>query len=143
MSEYNKRITRGVILEVPYKDKDEAKGLGAWWDSELKKWFVPSGRDIAPFSKWIKKESEHCEAIALPVLWPGVEPPFDTVTGLASIEDPGHISAQRDRQRGREANDRQRKKPHKTLLIYNLGDTSVSGGLTPAGARAAGTASSR
>jgi hypothetical protein len=41
-----------TILEVPYTDKNEAKALGAWWDPELKKWFVPSGIDLRPFAKW-------------------------------------------------------------------------------------------
>ena len=45
-----------VILEVPFKEKDEAKQLGAWWDPEIKKWFVPSGRDVHLFKKWIPEQ---------------------------------------------------------------------------------------
>jgi hypothetical protein len=52
---------RGVILDVPFSEKDEAKGLGAWWDPDLKKWFVPRGRDPEPFRKWIP-ESESAAA---------------------------------------------------------------------------------
>ena len=44
---------RGLILEVPFSDKEQAKELGAWWDPELKKWFVPKGRDPRPFERWI------------------------------------------------------------------------------------------
>ena len=44
---------RGVLLLVPFKEKDEAKKLGAWWDPDLKRWFVPEGRDPAPFARWI------------------------------------------------------------------------------------------
>ena len=46
----------GMVLDVPYKEKEEAKGLGAWWDPEMKKWFVPKGRDLEPFARWIPKE---------------------------------------------------------------------------------------
>jgi hypothetical protein len=40
------------------KDKDEAKLLGAKWDWEEKKWFVPDDRDINDFKKWIRKNPE-------------------------------------------------------------------------------------
>lgn len=29
-----------ILLNVPYSEKDEAKGLGAKWDSNKKKWYV-------------------------------------------------------------------------------------------------------
>jgi hypothetical protein len=48
----NGYTSRGVILEVPFKEKDEAKRLGAWWDPDLKKWFVPQGKDPRPFIRW-------------------------------------------------------------------------------------------
>ena len=40
------------ILKVPYAEKDEAKGLGARWNSARKAWYVPDGVDEAPFSRW-------------------------------------------------------------------------------------------
>ena len=42
-----------VILNVPFKEKDAAKELGAWWDPQKRRWFVPRGKDPKPFSKWI------------------------------------------------------------------------------------------
>ena len=57
----NKKSSR-VMLNVPYSEKDEAKELGAWWDAELKKWFVPSGIDAKPFEKWIESKSEEQRA---------------------------------------------------------------------------------
>jgi hypothetical protein len=45
-----------AILEVPFKEKDEAKQLGAWWDPEIKKWFVPPGKDLQLFKKWIPEQ---------------------------------------------------------------------------------------
>lgn len=29
-----------LYLDVPYKEKDEAKSLGARWDPEKKKWYT-------------------------------------------------------------------------------------------------------
>ena len=49
---------RAVVLEVPYAEKDEAKNLGAWWDPEIRKWFVPAGIDPAPFERWRRKSAE-------------------------------------------------------------------------------------
>ena len=50
-------IIHGLILEVPYKDKDQAKALGAWWDPEMRKWFVPKGHDTKPFRQWVPKDN--------------------------------------------------------------------------------------
>ena len=42
-----------TYLEVPFKEKDEAKSLGARWDAGAKKWYVPDGTDLALFSAWL------------------------------------------------------------------------------------------
>ncbi|MBQ3682435.1 MAG: hypothetical protein II922_05070 [Succinimonas sp.] len=42
-----------VYLNVPYAEKDMAKGLGARWDSSRRKWYVADGADLAPFQKWL------------------------------------------------------------------------------------------
>jgi len=44
-----------IFLFVPFHDKDEAKRLGARWHAERKQWFVPDGRDPAPFKRWMEK----------------------------------------------------------------------------------------
>lgn len=41
-----------VILNVPIEEKDDAKALGARWNGEQKKWFVPAGVDVGLFAKW-------------------------------------------------------------------------------------------
>lgn len=41
-----------VKLQVPYKEKDEAKALGATWDRKEQAWFVPPGVNPEPFAKW-------------------------------------------------------------------------------------------
>lgn len=38
-----------IILHVPAHQKDDAKALGAKFDSEQLKWYVPDGLDTAPF----------------------------------------------------------------------------------------------
>lgn len=43
-------------LFVPFEEKDEVKKLGAWYDSKVKKWFIPNGVNSEPFSKWLTKE---------------------------------------------------------------------------------------
>jgi len=42
-----------TYLTVAYKDKDAAKALGARWDGVQRQWFVPEGRDLAPFVSWL------------------------------------------------------------------------------------------
>ncbi len=42
-----------VYLTVPYREKDAAKALGARWDGERRQWFVPEGRELAPFLGWM------------------------------------------------------------------------------------------
>ncbi|MES2296587.1 MAG: DUF5710 domain-containing protein [Pseudomonadota bacterium] len=42
-----------IILKVPYAEKDEAKALGARWNSARKTWYVPDGQAAAPFERWL------------------------------------------------------------------------------------------
>ena len=47
-----------TYINVNYKERAEAKALGAKWDGRdgVKSWFVPSGVDVKPFEKWMDKE---------------------------------------------------------------------------------------
>lgn len=47
-----------TYLTVPFKDKDVAKNLGAKWDAVQRKWYVPEGRELTPFSVWLLSGSE-------------------------------------------------------------------------------------
>lgn len=47
-----------TFLDVPFKQKDEAKALGARWDGGAKKWYVPDGVDLGPFSAWLPAGSK-------------------------------------------------------------------------------------
>lgn len=42
-----------VNLNVPFKEKDEAKKLGAKWDPQIKKWYIPDGLKVDKFRKWL------------------------------------------------------------------------------------------
>jgi antirestriction protein ArdC/phage/plasmid primase-like uncharacterized protein len=43
-----------TMIAVPYKEKNEAKALGAKWDRQQQSWYVPAGVDPAPFAKWLE-----------------------------------------------------------------------------------------
>ena len=45
-------INEIIYLNVPYNEKDEAKNLGAKWDNDKKKWYIPQV-DSIPFDKWL------------------------------------------------------------------------------------------
>lgn len=44
--------TAKLLIDVPYKQKDDAKALGAKWDRQEQSWYVPAGVDAEPFAKW-------------------------------------------------------------------------------------------
>ena len=44
-------------INCTYKDKDEAKLLGARWDPDVRKWHIPMGLDRSKFRKWTPKSS--------------------------------------------------------------------------------------
>ncbi len=44
--------TKNIPLNVPYKEKDEAKSHGARWNPAAKHWYIPEGVDDEPFAKW-------------------------------------------------------------------------------------------
>lgn len=49
-----------VILNVPFNEKDKAKLLGALWNANIKKWYVPHGMDSGKFSNWLTDKDESC-----------------------------------------------------------------------------------
>ena len=46
-----------TFLAVPYKEKEQAKKLGAKWDKENKLWFAPEGTDLTPLVAWVPKKA--------------------------------------------------------------------------------------
>ncbi|WP_425390791.1 DUF5710 domain-containing protein [Ekhidna sp.] len=43
-------------IDVPFKDKDEAKARGAFWEAELKTWYVPNHKKYDDFLQWINSD---------------------------------------------------------------------------------------
>ena len=41
-----------VPLMCPYGEKDDVKQLGGLWNNEERRWYVPAGLELAPFSRW-------------------------------------------------------------------------------------------
>ncbi|MDO8776461.1 MAG: exodeoxyribonuclease VII large subunit [Burkholderiaceae bacterium] len=51
-----------TYLTVSFKDKDAAKALGARWDGVQRQWYVPEGRELAPFAQWLPAGMEAVSA---------------------------------------------------------------------------------
>jgi exodeoxyribonuclease VII large subunit len=49
-------------LSAQYKDRVQVKALGARWDGESKRWYVPDGLDLSPFAAWLPKGGALAEA---------------------------------------------------------------------------------
>lgn len=47
-----------IDLTVPFAEKDETKRLGARWDAERKRWYVPDGVDAGAFGRWLPSEPD-------------------------------------------------------------------------------------
>lgn len=45
-----------LYLNVPYKEKDDARALGARWSPDRKKWYAPRKKDYPKFFKWLPRE---------------------------------------------------------------------------------------
>ena len=54
-----------TYLNVPFRDKDSAKALGARWDRVARQWYVPPGYDPAPFEPWLPTNVTGFGALAL------------------------------------------------------------------------------
>lgn len=42
-----------TYLTVDYSQRQSVKALGARWDADERKWYVPEGRDLTPFNSWL------------------------------------------------------------------------------------------
>ena len=45
-------------LDCPYDEKDMCKRIGALWDVDKKKWYVPDTLDREAFKRWWSKGTE-------------------------------------------------------------------------------------
>ena len=53
-----------TILNVPFREKNAAKALGAAWDRGLQSWYIPAGVDPAPFDQWKQKGDANSKSAA-------------------------------------------------------------------------------
>ena len=54
----NSKANIEIYLNVPFAEKDEAKQLGAKWDPDSRRWYVPKPLSVRPFDKWVEVEED-------------------------------------------------------------------------------------
>jgi len=59
-------------LNVPYKEKKQAKAAGAKWDREEKRWFAPEGADLKALGQWLEQDKDPVHQVSS-VLHPRAE----------------------------------------------------------------------
>ncbi|MBC7617921.1 MAG: exodeoxyribonuclease VII large subunit [Candidatus Saccharibacteria bacterium] len=52
-----------TYLTVGFHEKDAAKALGARWDGAQRQWYVPEGRELAPFTQWLPAGEVDAKAV--------------------------------------------------------------------------------
>jgi len=55
--------TEKTYLSVPYKEKEQAKALGAKWDKAAKSWYAPEGTDLSQLSAWLPDNTKTPESL--------------------------------------------------------------------------------
>jgi|LUME01.1.fsa_nt_gb hypothetical protein len=46
-------------IYVPFHEKEEAKALGARWDKSARRWYIPEGREVKRFQRWLDPHTLH------------------------------------------------------------------------------------
>ena len=59
-----KRQSSKMTINVPFREKNAAKALGAAWDRGLQSWYIPEGVDSAPFDQWKQKGDANSKSAA-------------------------------------------------------------------------------
>jgi len=70
--------TARTMIEVPFKEKNEAKALGAKWDRQQCSWYIPAGVDQTPFARW-RENGALADDKDVSTSIPGTEPENDRV----------------------------------------------------------------
>jgi antirestriction protein ArdC/phage/plasmid primase-like uncharacterized protein len=58
------KTTSKTTINVPFREKDAAKALGAAWDRGLQSWYIPVGVDPGPFDQWKQKGVANAKSAA-------------------------------------------------------------------------------
>lgn len=53
MNEKSTPISDKTYIFVPFKEKEEAKALGAKWDRKASSWYIPDNLEQSKFNKWL------------------------------------------------------------------------------------------
>lgn len=82
-------VAEKTPIKVPFKEKNEAKALGALWDGKAVTWYVPPGVDLNLFKKWTApgEQKQAGQSQAEPPAVPAsqaVPTPQQTVTATAT-----------------------------------------------------------
>ncbi|MFL9876638.1 LPD7 domain-containing protein [Paraburkholderia megapolitana] len=81
-----------TYLAVPFKEKDEAHGLGASFDRDRKQWYVAPGVDLTPFARWPRAEPTTPVTAAEPVA-PGASGPHsDAIAATPAASATGTVA---------------------------------------------------
>lgn len=54
-----------TFIVVPFREKEEAKALGAKWDRQQVSWYIPAGVDHSAFSKWLSPSTGEVKAASV------------------------------------------------------------------------------
>jgi phage/plasmid primase-like uncharacterized protein/antirestriction protein ArdC len=52
-------LSASTLIDVPYRDKDRVKALGAKYSAKEKTWYLPEGTDTAPFAEWLREQRRY------------------------------------------------------------------------------------
>jgi hypothetical protein len=77
--------TSNTPLNVPFKEKDEAKSLGARWNPATKQWYIPEGIDDTSFAKWL--DNKPVDSANKPLPATKEKTPTSTLTAHTGIDD--------------------------------------------------------
>jgi len=100
-----------TYINVPYKEKNEAKALGAKWDRQEASWYVPAGVDLSAFQKWPARaaaplvSADEPASLSVAAATATGEMPADVPAPAAEAGEEDHqeaVEAQKPRQAGRE-----------------------------------------
>lgn len=91
------KVVTATYINSTFSDKDRVKALGARWDPERRQWYVPEGRDLAPFAQWLPVEDTHSAAsstvLTAASAAPAREMAVDTKRGISLSQLLGGVSA--------------------------------------------------
>lgn len=57
------QATDRTYIDVPFKEKEQVRELGAKWDRQEKSWYIVPGADHEPFTQWLTPRAEEPQVI--------------------------------------------------------------------------------